>query len=617
MSIVTLDLQLPADAMWQVVWFGSLTRMPTDRTTWAIHVFFKRFESDDASDLLPRVVSLAHMHLLPIGRCVEGTSNRLRGVLRISQRQIRGEHLLDLSSTNTSLITRSSLPSARGRSVSASSQYDCNLLLVKPTANGPAALIPCAALFQLFWGVSSRIAGLVLTGKLEEPNRYMYDEARSSIDASGTVILILRQHMTDRDAPYLASLYAEPEALAAGRHIARQLAAETSRGSTSPMYRLEVTPPFARPMRLGGFCQTVPARATGLDHDVIFMSHVVSCDVRPAWNELIWGRENDGRPGKEGAIDDKDIDRVTFAVADRSRVPIELEDNAPGRHQESAPLEVLAPIQLKFPVIASLLREKLEKLNTSYTKVAVRVDPITGKRSAIDAKPATANDVVSADLTGGSELPYDDDFRTEADDVTQIHPRLAGFADTFGPSTQPVVIGSENAVVEVMFVHPYKPALREKRPVFFEVPRSIDDKRPAWMFRDPERRFRKRGLCVELILRREGAPSETRYVLDFEPRTTRRPGDGITEAETQNGYLGAWPVLPRSEAALTLRDLQEVINAVATRGNPRFLQQPAVGLATRSFRHVPDLLLERLVQRVFTATDQVAQSSSEGGSVDV
>ena len=608
MSIVSLDLKLPSDDMWQVVWFGSLTRIPTDRSTWAIHVFFKRFKSETESDLHIRIVSLAHMHLLPIGRCIEGTSNRLRGVVRTSALQIRAEHLLDLSANNTSLIARSSLPSARGRSVSAASEYDCNLLLVKPTADCPGALIPCATLFQLFWGISSRITRLVLTGQLEEPSRFMYDEARSSIDADGTVILILRQHMTDRDAPYLASLYAEPEALAAGQHIARQLAAETSRGSANPVHRLEVVPPFARPMRLEGYCQSVTAKATGLEHDVIFMSHVVTCDVRPAWNELIWGRDNDGRPGKEGSIDDKDIDRVTVAVGDRSRVTIDLEDDAPSRHHESAPLEILAPIQLKFPVIDGLLREKLEKLNTSYRKVAVQVHPITGRRSAIDAKPATANELSSAELVGGSGLPYDDGFRVESDDVARLHPRLDYFAETFKPLSRLVVFGREDFTVDITFVHPYKPAVREPEPLFFEVPRSIDGKSPAWLFRDAERRLRKRALCVELVLRRDGFVSEARYVFDFEPRSTRSRSGEIGQPDTPNGYLAAWSTAPRPETLPTLSDLQAVIDAVAMHGNPRLVQRPAPGIATRTFRHLVDLPFERLVQRVFAATDQVVQT---------
>ncbi|MGM3083807.1 hypothetical protein ACS2UT_27030, partial [Bacillus cereus group sp. BC311] len=83
----------------------------------------------------------------------------------------------------------------------------------------------------------------------------------------------------------------------------------------------------------------------------------------------------------------------------------------------------------------------------------------------------------------------------------------------------------------------------------------------AWLYKDPDSRLRKLGVCVELRLQATTRIGP-RYVIDFEPRQPRRNPWSEATQETRNGFLVVW-FDEDLELDETLAALQKVIDAVA------------------------------------------------------
>lgn len=203
----TLQLGLPGDALWQVCWFGALCQMATGAAGWGIHVYFTQHGIEAGQvpgRLVERPVSLAHMNLLPIGRLVRGHDSRLLGVLplvsaysgRVGQRRVMD---LDFSQANTSPVRRSSLGSANSnRQGTHEAQYDALLVRVAASSTTPEVLVPCATLYQYFWGSSSRVARLITTGELEHLDRFVCKQDETWMNEAGRFHLVLRKECSTR-----------------------------------------------------------------------------------------------------------------------------------------------------------------------------------------------------------------------------------------------------------------------------------------------------------------------------------------------------------------------------------------------------------------------------------
>lgn len=612
MSLAELGISLPAENVWQVYWYGALTPMPTGRSGWGIHTYFRQIAGVDpsmASQVIRLEVSLAHMHLLPIGRCVAGTTSSLLGIQPLTDRTERATYLVDLSAENTYFVARSDLRRGRvGGAHQDDPRYDGMLIRVGATANTPEVIIPCASLFQYFWGASSRIAKLVTSGRIALVNRYICSEEQSGMDDQGLFTLRLRQGMANDDARYLATLLAEPYALEMGCQVAPTLARYEENRSIGKVTRLEVAPPFARPLRLTGFFNSGWSDSGA---PILYLTHIVSSDLVPAWKSLEYSRENDS--GK-GLTDDGSeklvIDRPTFP---KSGIPadyeeIDVEEVAAQGGREKTDLPLLPNYMDRFPDMASLPASELDKETARYQRPekAPYVKTTVGPYSAIEGIATTGESMVSAELTGSDSDVFGSN--TEAETLASIQPAvhelLADFAEFFAKLPATCVIAGRQLDVSVTFVDPYVPSRQASNCIYFSVPRRVNEEVLAWLYKDPDLKLRKFGMCAKLDISVDGARAETRYVLDFEPRHPRRKVGSESTHETRNGFLVVW--FDGVDQGVAAADhLRRTIASVALKGNPKLHKRPAQGVASCSFRHY-DYDHQGLLRKILDASDQCA-----------
>lgn len=619
----TLQLGLPGDALWQVCWFGALCQMATGAAGWGIHVYFTQHGIEAGQvpgRLVERPVSLAHMNLLPIGRLVRGHDSRLLGVLplvsaysgRVGQRRVMD---LDFSQANTSPVRRSSLGSANSnRQGTHEAQYDALLVRVAASSTTPEVLVPCATLYQYFWGSSSRVARLITTGELEHLDRFVCKQDETWMNEAGRFHLVLRKGMLDQDAAYLATLLSQPYAIEAGCRIWRSIVESTrGEGTRTQAPMLDVIPPFPQKLRVIGFF----SGATADPQSTQYLTHIVASDLRPEWNELIFRRENDGHRAEATASEPKlpsSWSSYPRRTEPRVEDQIDIDEYSPNESTTQAELPLLPAYQWRFPELASIPKVKLRSTSnaTQRTNQVMHVSFVPGAFSAIDGVPLGGGAVGSAELNPDKSVTFDEapdqvgEDGEAPSDRTPIHGRTSDFAALFREMGPQIQVGSHRLDVQVHFMDPYAGGSRSRVPRFFKVPSMVDGQRLAWLYRDPDERERKHGVCIELRAASADGPLPPRYILDFEPRQPRpRAGAGATPgAELANGFLAVWFDRALDDGEL-FAQLSEVVSCVALRGNPRLNVRPADFVNSRAFRHT-QADAQTIARRVLAAVDQCA-----------
>lgn len=139
---------------WQVIWFGSLATLEQAPGSLGIYTFFKQLNSEEHPPaVVAKLVSMPHMVLLPIGTVLDGDTDLIVGMNMPSGRSRRRALDLDLSDVNTELVLRSEIAAVGpAKHWAGDAKYEGGLIRVAGTASHPEIYIPCAVLFQFFWG---------------------------------------------------------------------------------------------------------------------------------------------------------------------------------------------------------------------------------------------------------------------------------------------------------------------------------------------------------------------------------------------------------------------------------------------------------------------------------
>lgn len=93
-------------------------------------------------------------------------------------------------SRDASTVLRSEVGWGPARTAQLQPESEAPLIRVAPTGTTPEVLIPCATLYQYFWGCSSRIAKLVATGELEPqlPHRFV------ALGRTKNYVVLIKRH---------------------------------------------------------------------------------------------------------------------------------------------------------------------------------------------------------------------------------------------------------------------------------------------------------------------------------------------------------------------------------------------------------------------------------------
>lgn len=621
-----LKLSLP-EGIWQTLWFGSVDQLPQSALSFGTHAFF-RLTADTAA--LPAgsidriLVSMAHMQLLPIGRLVQGPDGALLEVRPSDARQRKRVLDIDLRRDNTELVTRASLPH-RGPAPDwvDDPRYDGLLIRAKRTASTPEVLIPCSSLFQFYWGVTSTLSDAVMSGKLEDLERWFYRPERTRLASDGTFTLEVRRQWEFDIAGYLATILADPDAIDAGRRILRQLIAAKQMPQAGEPLRLEVWPPFPRVTRIEGYFSS-PDEQQAADSAPLFLTRIVSADLSPNWTALRFYRENDNRRNSpsqsaDGAESAQGEGAPSPSPSSRSGIhpssKIVVTETPSGYGLNGAELPLLEAIKERFPELENFPIEKAPKEEPSESTPRNRPRIASGPWSAIPGSPGLDKNVLQGKLVGGvgavRELPSEADLDLELDEEL-IDEQLREFALAFSKSPIEAWSFEEVVTVHVEFLNPYEETPASTHPLFFRLPRTIADEPIRWLYRDPDCKFTKRGICVRLRAITASGRQHHRYVVDLERRVPKRRTDSVSREPIKNGFLVAWLEKPAAAADLH-RALRILLDAVAVNRSPSLAQPPVSGMCLATLRH-GDPSASRIVSRVLAARDQCSDEATSARS---
>jgi hypothetical protein len=570
------------------------------------------------------LVSMAHMHLLPIGRLVQGQDGTLLRLAPTDLRQRKCALQIDLRRNNTEIVTRASLPH-RGPAGEwlGDPRYDGLLIRARRTQNTPEVLIPCSSLFQFYWGVTSTLSDAVLSGKLEDLGRWFYRPERTGFESDGTFTLDLRRQWEDSIAGYLATILTDPDAIESGRRILRRLIAQKQGPQSGEILRLEVLPPFPRLTLVEGYF-SAPDDLQVADSGPVFLTHIVSASLSPNWRAVRFYRENDsrrtatevtsGEPAPAGCeLTESPI--VTSGIQPPALIVVT--ETPSGYTLNGADLPLLATIDQRFPDLAEHAVVKAPKEGVSESDPRVRPRKMDGPWSAIPGSLGAGQRVRQGKLVGGEGALPEGPAQTDLElglEFETVDEQLSEFALAMSASPIEAAVSDQPITVQVEFLDLYDSAAASPRPVYFRLPKTVANEAITWLYRDPDCKFTKRGICVRLLAKTQLGREHVRYAIDLERRIPKRHADSASGEPIKNGFLVAWFDKPMAVPE-THDALRQLLHAVALNRSPSLSRRPAPGLCLANLRHGEPSSV-RLVSRIFSARDQCSDDdlapTSEG-----
>ena len=599
-------LDLPP-GQWQVFWFGTLSWLPEASSALCIHTFF-RGASDERgyAAILIRQVSLAHMVLLPIGTVIDGASELILGSHQSSRRSSRRSMTLDLSDANTEAILRSAL-TAEGPATAwqADPRYEGTLIRVRGTSECPEVLIPCATLFQFFWGISSTLTNAVLTGQLEAPERFIYHPRRTALDAVPPRFEV-RHKWTDEEALYLVSLLMEPGAIEKGQRVFRRIAAASRMAELEGelgSLQLEVWPPFARPMKVtGDFYEVVNGEES--EAPFLVLTHIAAVDLRPPCASLDLLRET-GRRGP-GAISTSTPPPPPPGPSRRRPVAggkIEVQET-PGGYGGTIELPLLASLNERFPGFKQVDVQKPTSEEPASAGERKPPRAVRGPWSAIQGSPRVGKTTRSAKLVGQENLSDEPQREAQVDQHYEepIDEQLTHFRQLFLSPADHLTIGGATLSARVGFCDPYEELWDRSTPTYFKLPEDVEGESLTWLYRDPSCRHTKRGLCARVKVTDKDGTSHSRFIIELERRIPRHRAETEKREPVRSGLLVVW-FDHELEPSMACRRLRQVLARAAVARTPAIKRRPASGVNVATLRHVENDL-QQLAARAFAVLDQ-------------
>lgn len=611
MTTVSLDLGLPA-GVWRALWFGTLDRFPSSARELGIYTFFE-FVAPSRS--LPGqthqrvLVSMSHMHLLPLGTLVSGEDGEILAGKARDKFTSRQEISVDLSRDHTEILPRSRLdmPGPRFQWFG-TPQYDALVLRVPARGNSPEVIIPCSVLFQFYWGVSSTLAHAVLSGKFEDLGRYIYNPDRTLLQ-DGHFCFDVRRQWTDGEVPYLATITADPDALEACRGVLRSIIAQEQMRQHGQPLRLEVWPPFPRVTTMVADVYKTSQADGGASRLLVLRIH--SADLAPKWDTLSFTRENDSR---KGVGDDQGGEDPPPGTSSPSPSPplvsapshVGVAEIPAGHGLDGTDLKVLDSLSNRFPTLEEMDVEKAPKEGAEQHKPRRRPRRRPGPWSAILGTPDRQTDVLQGKLIGdpGRE-PAKPEVEEQDVAVKVVDPELSDFASLFSEGNFDVMLDGERATVAATFLDLGHKARSSRQIQYFELPTEVDGEELTWLYRDPEKEHPKRAVCVALTATSTSGRKSQRFVLDFERRFPKKRLGSVPSQPLKNSFIVVWTEGVADTPVISAM-LQLVIQAVARNRNPLLPYKVHEAVSTRALRHAKSSP-ERLIERVLAATDQTSR----------
>lgn len=524
------------------------------------------------------------MPLLHIGAKIDGTVGTIWAAepsARLRQRAL----VLDLSLENTELIKRSSLEShPLTASLVKTPEYDSHLIRVKATSSSPEVFIPCSTLFLFFWAVSSPLIDAVTTEKLMRPERYLYNPKNTDLE-SNPIRLEIRRQWSDEEGPYLLTLLKEPRALKTGECIFRRIAGARMSDSTG-LFPLEVWPPFARSLSVTGLFSQLG--------NALLLTHIISADLVPNWNVLELHREG-GRHlhTSPQSIDDPEAPPkppreppppkgISVGPAAHNN---EMQETPSGYGNAAADLPAITALKDRFPALSRTIVDRPFNNDPVEREQRKRRKLTRGPWSGINGTQLPGKRAIKGKLVGDKANEPVAEPAEEFDEVnTPFDDQLAKFADLLSRPVENLVIDGNELSAQLDFWNPYSAVCGASAVTFFELPKKIDGETLTWLYRDPNCRRTKRGLCVRVTTEDSSGYRQTRFILDLERRIPS-PREGTQNAgPIKSGLMVIW--FDEEPSALdTCINLDIVLADAARARSPALRRRPFEGVHVATIRH--------------------------------
>lgn len=596
-----LPLQLPS-GRWLVLWFGKLAEMPQAASALGIHTYFllpdvprerKRVER--------RLVSLAHMPLFHLGARMDGDSGLIEPAAA-SGKLVRRTVTLDLSPANTSKVDRAALQlSGFTAELAKTPEYNSQLIRVNATADMPEVLIPSATLFLFFWGVSTTLLNAVVSGHLHNPEMYLYNATNSDLDTDPVRIEVRRQ-WTDDEAVYLAALLKEPGAIDVGQQIFKAVAAARMSHPQAPL-PLDVWPPFARPLAVTGLFRQVG--------DSLLLTHILNADLAQDWGALEIYREGGRRVRTTSQFDNTEVPPPgppppNGSIGIAPTEDLELKETPGGWSPGAADLPAVAALKARFPNLLDVeVRKPIDGAPIEQRK-RTRRRVARGPYTAINGRPLPRGGAIKGKIVGGETLGVTGDDVQTREVATPFDDQLLKFRDLLARTPKTLAIEGEVGV-SIDFWDPYCGISGADKPILFKLPTLVDGELRTWLYRDPECRRTKHGICVRLSAVDASGRSTVRYLVDLERRVPLRR-DGSSDARPiSTGLMVVWfdQPLTAMDACINLQIV--LADAARTRSTARNIR-PMRGAHVATIRHRSAALPQTLASAL--ATEDQCKSPS-------
>lgn len=239
------------------------------------------------------------------------------------------------------------------------------LLLGFGSADDPyAVVIPAIEAFRFFYATSDVLAKAFLRDDFLDPERHIWNPQKTArCEDTGKAVLWLRKRMLDADARFIARFAFDKFAL----HQAQQIFLYACNLEPSPYGEryIRALPPFEGDVLVKYHCRSISTET----RQRTLVTRLLQCHCTPPFSELMWDRDNDGRPDPSNR---KERDPVRWAPPLHAAKPSEEPDPPPSSLADTPPSEFCAPSRLKeaeiterFPDLGAIPAEKLPQENTT------------------------------------------------------------------------------------------------------------------------------------------------------------------------------------------------------------------------------------------------------------
>jgi hypothetical protein len=539
-SEISLTLTDIPEGSWQILRYGRLVNVPQARKTAFIATHLRQVYLDQEGNIkrwgnkhISRPIAITNLPALPTAAVINE-----HGIIcgqPLNRKATLDEVVLNFTRLGCGLVTRSEfarnggfkLPNRLDEELSADTEYEGYLLIVPSKEPGELHhVFPCATIFQYFWAVSSKWAQMMVDSRFLDLDRYVFSHHRSFLSGDKKNALIwLRQWIEDDDARFVATIAFSDYAQEVGMDIFRNLTI----GTEEEHRCMRALPPYEGEVPMSVLRQKIK---TDKNQEYWFVHSIESCSYKhPTLESIKFDRDNDGRIEDQlNAIEEKlPIDRkpsqmVEYDDPPEEDAPTQLSD-APYKQESALSIRIQLPERLPF--LNNIFSEKLPQIDTKYRNaesIHNRNEDWKGLISTLVDGASAADLAPHGYLTSLRHHEQNAEEATESimGDIFALTQKILSLSDSIHR------IKNQQFRVEVAAIMGGKPS---RQFPFFLIPPSADGKKWAWRYRDRDKRYLKRAVCLRVTLDDiDSGEIVVRYILDIEER----------EGQNQNKMLIIW-----------------------------------------------------------------------------